>query len=132
MSEEKNVEIVRRVYEAFNRRDWDAVFRDMHPGFEFTTQRGPNAGTHRQRERAQAFVEDYVGAFDDATAEPERFLERDDKVVALVTRRGKPKGGEMEMVVHNGHLWTLREGRIVSMESFPDPDAAIRAAGLSE
>src|SRR6266516_1059958 len=120
MSEE-NVEIVRRVYEAFARRDWDAVFRDMAPGFEMTTKRGPNAGTHRRREAAQEFVEDYVAAFDDATAEPERFLESGNQVVVLVTRRGKPKGGEAEIVVRNGHLWTLRDGRILSAESFPDP-----------
>ena len=36
------------------------------------------------------------------------------------------------MVVRNGHLWTLQEGRILSMESFPDPAEALEAAGLSE
>jgi ketosteroid isomerase-like protein len=43
MSEE-DVEIVRSIYEAFNRRDWDAVFRDAHPDFELTTPPGINAG----------------------------------------------------------------------------------------
>jgi ketosteroid isomerase-like protein len=129
---EENIEIVRRVYEAFARRDWDAVFRDMAPGFEMTTKRGPNAGTHRGRERTQGFVEDYVAAFEDATAEPERFLESGNHVVVLVTRRGTPRGGGAEIVVRNGHLWTLRDGRILSAESFPDPQEALRAAGLSE
>ena len=35
MSEE-NVEIVRPMYEAFNRRDWDALFRDADPEIAFT------------------------------------------------------------------------------------------------
>ena len=86
MSQE-NVEIVKRVYEAFNRRDWDAVFRDMDPDFEITTKRGPNAETHRSREGAQGFAEDYLAAFDYSTAEPERFLENGDRVLALVRRR---------------------------------------------
>ncbi len=51
MSEE-NVEIVRRVYDALNQRDWDAVDLDL----EFTTQRGPNAGTNLGRQRAQGFL----------------------------------------------------------------------------
>jgi ketosteroid isomerase-like protein len=131
MSQE-NVEVVRRVYDAFSRRDWDAVFRDMDPEFEITTKRGPNAGTHRRREGAQEFAEDYLAAFDDATAEPERFLEAGDRVLALVTRRSKPRGAETEMVVRNGHVWTLSGGRILSMESFPNPDEALDAVGLSE
>ena len=53
MSQE-NVEIVRRVYEAANRSDWDAAFRAAHPEFEATFQRGPFAGTHRGREAVQA------------------------------------------------------------------------------
>ncbi|MGZ5341412.1 MAG: fibronectin type III domain-containing protein [Solirubrobacterales bacterium] len=44
MSEE-NVEMVRSIYEPLNRGDWEAVFRDAHPEFEITTQRGPTAGT---------------------------------------------------------------------------------------
>jgi ketosteroid isomerase-like protein len=30
----RNVEIVRSIYEATNRRDWDVVFRDQHPDTE--------------------------------------------------------------------------------------------------
>ena len=52
MSQE-NVEVVRRVYDALNHGDWDAVFRDMHPDFEMTTQRGPSAGTRRGRDGVQ-------------------------------------------------------------------------------
>ena len=47
----ENVEIVRQFYEAFERRDWDAMFRDTHADFEMTNQIGPLAGTRRGRER---------------------------------------------------------------------------------
>jgi hypothetical protein len=33
----ENVEIVRPIYEAFNRRDWDALFRDADPEIAFST-----------------------------------------------------------------------------------------------
>ena len=34
--------------------------------------------------------------------------------------------------MHNGHLWTIRDGAILSMQGFPDPAKALKAAGLAE
>ncbi len=128
----ENVGIVHRVYDAMNGGDWDAVFRDMHPDFEMTTQRGPDAGTHRQREAVQGFGEDYFAAFEKHVFEPEEAFEFGDQVLILLTRRARPKGGSADLVVGNGHLWTLRNGAILSMKSFPDPNEALEAAGLSK
>jgi ketosteroid isomerase-like protein len=74
MSQE-NVEIVRSVYEALNRGDWDAVFRDAHENFELTTQLGPDPGTRRGRELVMQFVEDYLASFEAFVWEPEEFFE---------------------------------------------------------
>ena len=53
MSQE-NVEIVRQVYEAFNRGDWGAVYRDFHPDAEMTTPpRGLDAGIFGGVKRAR-------------------------------------------------------------------------------
>src|SRR2546430_13601962 len=101
MSQE-NVEIVRRVYDALNRGDWHAVFRDMHPDVELTTQRP--AGTHRRREAVQGFLQDYIAAFNSMVFQPEEFVENGDQVLVLVTRRARPKGGSGEIVVRNGHV----------------------------
>lgn len=125
-----NVEIVRRVYEALARGDWDALFSEAHPDFEMTTQRGPNAGTHRGRDGVQGFTEDYVAAFESSVVEPDRFIERGDQVLALVTRRARAKGGGPEVAVHNGHLWTIRAGKVASMKTYPDPNEALEAVGL--
>ena len=131
MSQE-NVEIVGQFYEAFERRDWDAMFRDTHADFEMTTQIGPTAGTKRGREPVTAYAEDYLTAFDTFTWEPDEFFENGDQVVALVTIRAQPRGGSVDLVTHNGHLWTIRDGVILSMETFPKPGKALEAAGLSE
>ena len=95
-------------------------------------QRGPNAGTHQGRDRIQAFYEDYIAAFDDFSIEPETIHESGDQVVAVVKRRGRPKGGTIDMVVRNGDLFTVRAGKIVSMRMFPDPNEALDAVGLRE
>jgi ketosteroid isomerase-like protein len=131
MSQE-NVEVVRPIYDALNRRAWDAVFRDTHADFEMTTQRGPHAGTKRRREAVQGFLEDYLATFEGMVLEPEEIIETGDQVVVLVRLRARPKGGGVDIVVRNGHLWTVRDGTILSMRTFPDPDEALEAAGLSE
>jgi limonene-1,2-epoxide hydrolase len=41
----ENVEIVRLTYEAINRRDWDAAYRNQSPDAELTTPPGLGAGT---------------------------------------------------------------------------------------
>ena len=131
MSQE-NVEIVRNVYEGLNLRDWDVVFRDAHENFELTTQLGPDPGTRRGRERVMQFLEDYLASFDAFVWEPEEFFEGDDQVVAFVRTRALPRGGNVDLVVRNGWWWTIRDGVILSVKSFPEPGRALEAAGLSE
>ena len=126
------MEIVRGVYEAINRRDWDAMFRNTHPDFEMTTQRGLTAGTHRGRERVTEFAQDFIATVGNLSFEPDELIDGGDQVVALVTVRTRLKGGDVDLVVRNGHLWTIRVGEILSMTTFPEPEKALEAAGLSE
>ena len=128
---QQNVEIVRSIYEAFNRRDWDAVFRDAHPDFEFTLKRY-QPGAHRGRQKVQEIIEDQAIAFDLWTIEPEEFFENDDQVVAFVKFRLRPKGSAAEFEIRTGTLWTFRDGKAVSAEGFPEREKALEAAGLSE
>jgi len=131
MSQE-NVEMVRCVYDAFNREDWDAAFRDADPDFEATFQRGPNAGTHRGRENLQARLLDARAAFDAWLAEPVELLESGEQVVVIVKNRLRPKGSSGEIEFRNGHIWTIRDGTILSLLGYPSPDDALEAAGLRE
>jgi ketosteroid isomerase-like protein len=130
---QKNVEIVRPIYAAFNRRDWDALFRDTDPEFAFTYHNvGTSAGTRRGREEVVAFAEEYGGAFETLIWEPEEFFDREDRVVAVVSVRSRPRGGDVDLVVRGGHLWTVGGGVVLSLESFPTPERALEAAGLLE
>jgi ketosteroid isomerase-like protein len=83
MSEE-NVEIVRSIYEAFNRREWDAVFRDAAPDCELTTPpRGPNSGTYRGREEFEGHLRELITPFEASAIQPEEFFERGDQVAVV-------------------------------------------------
>jgi ketosteroid isomerase-like protein len=131
MSEE-NVEIVRSIYEAMNRRDWDQAFRHQGPDSKLITPPGIRAGTYRGREQIQGYLEETLVAFETATAEPEEFADSGDQVVVVLKIRARPKGSSAEIEFRNGHLWTLRDGKTVSMRMFPAPEDAFEAAGLRE
>jgi ketosteroid isomerase-like protein len=132
MSQE-NVEIVRRIYDAMNRNDWDAAFRDAHPDFEATFKEGPRAGTHRGRETLQEVADDLRAGFESWVSEPLQLIESGDQVVAIVNNRLRPKGGTRgEFAYRNGTIFTIRNGTVLSMVGYPTPEEALEAAGLSE
>ncbi len=128
MSQE-NVEIVRQVYGALASRDWDAVFSDTHPDFAIETRL---QGSHRGRDAAQRFIEDQIDTLEGWTAEPEEFFDGEDQVVVSVKLRAQPKGSSAAIEVKNGHLWTVQDGSILLLSTFPKPGEALEAAGLSE
>ena len=135
MSQE-NVELVRSIYEAVNRGDWDAAFRDQRPDVKMTTPPGPNAGpnegTHRGWEEIQGYWEEMQTPFEAWAAEPEEFFVSGDQIAVITRLRMRPKGSSAEMENRTGQLWTIREGKVVSMRLFPRPEEALEAAGLRE
>jgi ketosteroid isomerase-like protein len=134
MSEE-NVEIVRGVYEALNREDVDAVLQICDPDVEcLLPEGGINTGTLRGHQAIRAFLDGYLEAFESFRFEPERFLEADDQVVAVLRVLGRGRGSGLEAEVRPAHVWTMERGRAVRLEVFPERElgAALEAAGLSE
>ena len=128
MSEE-NVEIVRRCYAALDRRDWESLWREAHPDFELRTQlRGSYLGT----DEAQAFIEDALVAFDSWEVVPERFFASDDQVVVFTVIRSRPRGSSGWIKINVADLWTFRDGTVLMIETFPQREKALEAAGLSE
>jgi ketosteroid isomerase-like protein len=128
----ENVEIVRRWHEAANRRDWDAALRTLDQNVELTTPPGINEGTYRGREEWRGYFQELLSPFEAWAVDPEEFFERGDQVVVFVKTRARPKGSDAEIEIRTGCLWTLRDGRVLSMRFFPKPAEALKAVGLSE
>ncbi len=130
MSQE-NVEIVRSIYEAFNRRDWDAAFRDQHPEVELTTPPGgPNSGTYRGRLECQGYLQELLTPFEAGTVEPEELFESGEQIAVVLKVRARRKGSSAEIEIRNEHLWAFRDGMAQSLRIFPEPERALEAAGL--
>jgi uncharacterized protein len=127
-----DIETLRAGYEAFGRHDWDGVFRHAHPDLELiTADRVTNPGTYRGLEQVTRFFEDLFEPFEEVVAEPEEFREIADQIVVLVVVRSRPKGSNAVVENRIGHLWTMRDGRAVRFQIFPEREKALEAAGLA-
>lgn len=115
-----------------NRGDVEAAFAEAHPDVAWTTApQVPNAGTYRGREAVQGFFQDQRDSFDSFVVEVEETFEKDDQVVAFLTVRVRPRGGNSDFEINIAHLWTIRDGVAVAGEGFPDRRDALEAAQIS-
>ena len=139
MSQE-NVEIVRRVFEGYNR--WGAnprgarnpeVMALLHPEIEFHTYaRAPEAGVYRGREAVFVYPQQVFGKFENIRVELDELLPAGDRVVIVCRQYTAPKGSEVEIVEHVVQVFTIRDGMVVERKPFATREEALEAAGLSE
>jgi ketosteroid isomerase-like protein len=124
----ENIEVIRRMFEAYARGGFAALAEFIHPDFEMSFMADdPRGGkTYRAGEAEEAMV-DFVDSFQDFRAEAEDFIDAGDHVVVAFRERGRARGGvELEQVF--GILYTLRDGRVARMQWFDGPDEALAAA----
>jgi steroid delta-isomerase-like uncharacterized protein len=86
-----NIDKHRQAHEAFNRRDWDGVVRDLAPDVEYTDH--PRSTTTKN---PQQFVEylkgGWVTGFSDATVSNVRYTEGGDRTIAQFDGTGVNDG----------------------------------------
>ena len=133
MSQE-NVEIIRLMYEHFNRTgepDWEL----FGPEAEFDATAVVGFGRYQinaGREEIMRILGDYAAAFEDWRIEPEEIIDAGDQVVAAVRDGGRLRGTDDEVYNRFTHIWTFRSGKVVRWKTFTDRAEALEAAGLSE
>jgi ketosteroid isomerase-like protein len=119
-------------YLAVSRGDRGAVFRDVGPGFTLKTpDRVPNAGTYLGGEEANRFMVDFWAPFEEVKVEPQEFLENGDRIAVRLRVRSRHRGSSAFVEIHVGVVWTMRDGKPIMCEMFPEQEKAIEAAGLA-
>ena len=131
MSQE-NVEIVKAWYDAFNREDWDAAFKDAAPGFELDMSRavGPVSGV-LSLDQFRRVVAEFRETWESARLEPHEFIEAGDLVVVPSTMHVKGRGG-IEVAASATFVGTIRNGAIERVTMYQERQDALEAVGLSE
>jgi ketosteroid isomerase-like protein len=130
---QKNVEIVRRAYDAYERDGLDGLMRYLHPEIEWTTTGAfIEAATYRGHEGVRRYLGSMLHEFEDARNEPEELIDAGDQVVvsARISGRGKLSGAPVELTLTS--VGSLRDGMIVRIRNYPNKAEALEAVGLRE
>ena len=132
MSEE-NVEVVRRALEAFSQGDLEAIFAACDPEIELQVSDAyfDAPRTYHGHEGIRELFAAQAEVFDPFRLEPEELLDAGDRVLVIARAGGLARASGVEVLGRFGHLWTIREGKVVAIEEFKDPDEALEATGLS-
>jgi ketosteroid isomerase-like protein len=131
---ERNLEIVRQVYECVDQRRWDELAELLDPNVvQYGTVGGLEEGTVvRGRSKITQMYETEADAWDRQRIAPERLIDAGDRVVVFQREYQRGRRSGLELVVETAAVIDLRNGRVVRIQGYMDRAAALRAAGLSE
>jgi ketosteroid isomerase-like protein len=133
MSEE-NVEIVRGLYEAWNRGDYAGALALIDPEIDIEQARQGSlaVGTYRGHAGLYQLLEDFWNQFDDRHSMVQETISAGDEVFVSVRFHGRGRSSGVEVEMRHCHLWTLRNGRVVRWRLFSTRREALEAAGIKE
>ena len=127
----ENVDVVRRIYEAFARGDLAEGLSQLHPEIEWREPpESPGAGVYRGHDGVRRSYEAWKGNWADYRLDVEELIDAGDEVLVRCRQRvrAKASGAELEQPLFG--VWTLRDGAVVRMRMFHDEREARDAAGL--
>jgi ketosteroid isomerase-like protein len=137
----QNVDLVRRLYaqlasqgspdEYEQRLTDDALSAFLDPAIEWvpTTESLLAVDSYRGFDGVRRFWGEFLSAWDEYRVEPVRFQDAGNQVAVVVHIVGRTHGLEVDET--RSSLLTIRDGRVVRVEAFADPEAAREAAGLA-
>jgi ketosteroid isomerase-like protein len=136
MSQE-NVEIMREMFALVNERGVQAAtdaFGDLlDPDFELEEASNlPDRESYSGRDAFIANMAKLEESFEELRIEPIEFVDLDDKLVVVVAIAGRGRSGGAPVKTTIAQLWTLRDGKAVSLRDYATKVEALEAAGLSE
>ena len=123
---DRNVELVRRGWDAAGRGDLDAVGRLLAPDVRWHGAGDDHSGCHTRAEALQ-FIREALAAGVRVELVEAREV-GDGRVLALLQRIDDGQNDSAERRPPHGEIVTVRDGRIVEMVVYPTADEAIAAA----
>ena len=140
---EQHLEVLRRLYDAFHRRDMPAMLEIFDPDIEVSAPEGFQYAATMMRLLGPRFVvlletyrgHDEVRRLYEAmwaisarfTVDPKDFVQRGEQVFVPVVLRARTAEGGIEGEAEGAHLWTLAGDRVKSLHVYGDRGRALAA-----
>jgi uncharacterized protein len=123
MSEQDNVEVVRRAYENFKTGDIGALMGQMAEDVDWRLpeiEGAAFAGARKGRGQVSEFFTSLADAQDSLSFEPREFVAQGDKVVALGVYNWRVKATGREYGGDWAHVFTVRDGKVAGFHEYMD------------
>ena len=134
----ENVELLRWMIDAFNRRDRESFASKLHEDVEWVpalitrAEAGPES-TYRGIDGFWRWITETDEVMAEFRVEAESFRDLDDERVLLLGRVvGRGRGSGADVHAELGQVFTFRDGLMVSYRGYLDRDEALEAVGLAE
>ena len=129
---QQTVEIVRHALEEFNSGDIERVASWLHPDFEgnVAPELSAEPDTYRGRDGVQRYFESFRETFEQIRFEAEEFADAGDAVAVAICMTAVGKLTKIPVEQHNAGVWTVRDGKVLRIDTYATFEQALAAAGL--
>lgn len=123
MSEQENVEVITRIYEAFGKGDIPFILEQLHDDVQWVVHQEdyvPTSGNWSSKAKVPGFFQAINDSMELSAFVPREFVAQGDTVVSIgdfdFKARGTGKSAQSKWVF----VWKLRDGKVLSYEQFHD------------
>ena len=127
MSQE-NVEVVRRVNEAFEAKDMEALVAEHHPEVEIVVLRSQIEGPYRGHDGLRRMAADIFKA--DFEVRIDEMRDCGNRVLLLGHQHATVSGAPWDHVL--AEVYEIDAGKVARMQAFPTVAEALEAVGLRQ
>jgi ketosteroid isomerase-like protein len=141
-----NVGLVLALQEAIGNTDFAQLFRDdhvwgrftetvaalFHPDFESANVLLGVETTYQGVDGLRTIWLDWLRPWASYRATVEEIIDCGDRVAVVNRVSGCPLGSSQKVMLNSAFIFTMRDGKIVRCEGYPDRAEALRAVGLEE
>ena len=128
---ESSVEIVRRLFERFDRDGLESALDLLAEDFvsEVPGSMSAEPDVYQGREGARRYFAGFDGFIDDVRFEPIELTAVDDAVLAWLRLTGRGTVSGIEVEQHAAVIARVRDGKVMRLDPYPDMDSARQALG---
>ena len=128
MSQE-NVEVVREIWDAYSRGDFDQIRAHSDPAVVMITlEDGALYGIEAVRKNHERWWE----TWESSETAVEEVMGVGDRVFVMARFRGRGRASGAEVEGRHFEVYTLRDGKVLRVDEYADRAEALEAAGVSE
>ena len=130
---QNNVDLLRERYRQLNEAGFASIADFVSSEFTMDSPQGVEASQAHDKAGLVEWFEKMDEVWEVLAFSPTEISALDaERVIAVVHTSGRAKGSGIEIDQELTHLWTLRDGKAVRLETYSTKREALEAAGLAE